>query len=284
MKIAILLLMCVTAAGLTASTDLARTAPLVSDGPGTDATITVTVLHTFTVPYASEVLDLGWLSSGYLLFTSIMDHSIFACDPSTGSFVDELAAYSYNPYPWGVTYGPSGSVLTTNDYTYSSLFSWSGSDWSQVSNPAGIYGRGIEYDGSAGVMWEATTTPTGRYLYRFVPGGSPTFYSLSQPSSFLTGVAVFPLGSGLGVILTSYTDLNFYVYQYIGTSLTYVGHTVCPSSPYPPQYSLGLTYSPQRSTFFWSYKDATGSKICELSVTVDLALQPETWGSIKALF
>jgi hypothetical protein len=252
--------------------------------PDTDASITVTLVNEFTVPYAAEALDLGWLPSGYLIFSSVADQKIYACDASTGAYVDALDAYDTNPAPYGLTSGPSGSILTTNDYTRNTLFTWSGTAWTESSNPAGIYGRGLEYEPTSTAFWEAASTPGGQYLYRFVPGGSSSFYAIPLPTSLLAGIAVFPLGSGLGIVVSGRSDLNFYVYQYVGTTLTYVGSAPCPPSPYPVQYSLGMTYAPSRGTFFWSDVDAQGYAIHELVISIDLALEPATWGSIKTLF
>jgi hypothetical protein len=284
MKIALLLSLLTMASAMAVPLGSSGLAEIPSHGQETDADITVTIVNSFQASYASEVLDLGWMPSGYLLFTSMVDHTIYACDPNTGAFVDALDTYDTNPASYGVAYGPTGSVLTTNDYSNGSLFTWTGAAWIQTPNPAGIYGRGIEYDQASNAFWEAVSTPTGRYLYRFVPGGASAFYTLQNPPSILTGVALFPLGSGLGVVVSGYSDLHLYFYQYVGTSLTYVGSAPLPVTAYPDQFSLGLTYSSQRGSFFWSYVDAIGRTICELDIDVDLGLEPATWGSIKTLF
>jgi hypothetical protein len=285
MKAALFLSLLIMAAAMAVPLGSSRLAEVPSHGQETDADITVTIVNSFQAPYASEVLDLGWMPSGYLLFTSIQDLKVYACDPSTGAYVDALDTYDdTNPAPYGVAYGPTGGVLTTNDYTIGSLFTWTGAAWSETPNPADVYGRGIEYDQASNAFWEAVSTPTGRYLYRFVPGGSSAFYALQNPPSILTGVALFPLGSGLGVVVSGYSDLHLYFYQYVGTSLTYVGSAPLPVTPYPDQFSLGLTYASQRGTFFWSYIDNIGTTICELDIEVDLGLEPATWGSIKTLF
>jgi hypothetical protein len=255
-----------------------------SHDPGTDGTVSVTVVNSFSPAYCTEILDLAWMPSGYLLFTSIADSKIYACDPNSGAYVDDIDAYDTNPAAWGVMYGPTGGVLTTNDYTVGNLFTWSGTTWSESPNPAGIYGRGLEYDLASGAVWEATSMSTGRYLYRFVPGGGTAFYTVSGPTSWLSGLGLFPLGSGLGIVVASYSDPHLYVYQYVGTSLSYVGYASCPASGYPDQFSLGMTYAASRGTFFWSYVDSQGYTICELDIEVDLGLEPATWGSIKTLF
>jgi hypothetical protein len=243
-----------------------------------DWDITVTSTNSFTCPYAQQILGLDYhMLSEVLLFSSATDDKVYTCDPDSGAEGDTL------DYPWS---SPSVfGVAMVSDSSYVFYFDeWSSSDlhiydagWSTDTNPVGTSGRGMDFDGSN--TW-ITDGSTG--VCRFQLGAGDAFYTLSEPQDNLSGLTTFPFGANTGVMVTTYDDLNFYFYEFDGSSMLYFGSAPVPVSC---DNSYGLAYSDTRDSFFWSYRDTGGTHhIDELDITfVETAIEETTWGQIKAM-
>jgi len=151
-----------------------------------------------------------------------------------------------------------------------------GSGWTGETNPVGDQGRGMDFDGSN--TW-ITNSDIG--VCRFQPGVGQSFYTLTEPQAQLSGLTTFAHGANTGVMVTTYDDLNFYFYEFDGSSMVYLGSTPVPVSC---TSSMGLTYSASRDSFFWSYVAGGTYYIDELDITfVETAIEETTWGQIKAM-
>jgi len=174
---------------------------------------------------------------------------------------------------------PTNDTYYTDDWDTSNLFYTEdfGSTWSNYPNPAGSNARGMDFDGND--YW--TTNDSGGGLWRFQPGVGQSNHAIPEITSQPSGVAVFPYEGDIGVAVTSYTVYNIWFYVWDGADLTYLGSAPCPASC---TSSLGLAYSGNTSTMFWSYNTASGYKISEFSFDISVALEQSTWGSIKTSF
>jgi len=256
-----------------------------------DAAITVTVTDTYDITYASNVLDLDWYhvySTTFLMFTSSSDDKLYFADPGTGAYSNSIDLHSANTSCFGIAFVEEAtSYYVTNDASTSSLYRYdSGGPWYVYQgNPAQNHGRGLEYDPGSDSYWETYTNGSTRRLYRFAAGGSADFFPVTQPQSQLSGIAIYPYNSNLGIMIACYDDLHFYFYQYDGASLAYVGSASCPPVP-GLAFSYGLTYSSTGlDRFYWSWRNSGGDYfVSELEVDFTADLEPETWGSVKALF
>ncbi len=246
-----------------------------------DWDITVTSTNSFTCSYAQHILGLDYhMAQEALLFSSASDDKTYACDPDTGAEGSSL------DYPW--TNPSAFGVAMVSDSPYTFYFDdWNdsyihvyvgggGGGWSTETNPVGRNGRGMDFDGSN--TW---ITNSGTGVCRFQPGVGEAFYSLSEPQDQLSGLTTFPHGANTGVMVTTYDDLNFYFYEFDGSSMVYLGSTPVPVSC---TSSMGLAYSDTRDSFFWSYYSGGIYHIDELDITfVETAIEETTWGQIKAL-
>ncbi len=246
------------------------------DSAGWD--ITVTSTNSFTCSYAQQILGLDYhMIQELLVFSSTLDDKVYTCDPDTGAEGSSMG------YPW--SHSNVFGLAMVSDSSYIFYFDeWSSSilhiftgGWSSETNPVGSNGRGMDFDGSD--TW-ITNNDIG--VCRFRLGVGEVFYTLSEPQAQLSGLTTFPLGANLGLMVTSYNDLNFYFYEFDGSSMVYLGSTPVPVSC---ASSRGLAYSASRDSFFWSYQDSGGtSHIDELDITfVETAIEETTWGQIKAM-
>ena len=254
------------------------TAPAVPVHFGGSDDITVTVLNSFQITFAAHVLGMDYIEGDEIIvFNSNSDNKLFMCDPDDGTYVSELPlSYASNPSPFGNCWDVGAGVTAwVNDWSSSSMAVWDGSNWSSISNPAGTSGRGMEFDGTN--IWETYSSSS---IMMFEPGGSPSSFPVSVGDQ-MSGLAVFPMESNVGVAVTTYDVHTLYFYEYDGSSLTVLGSAPCPT---PVSSSLGLAYSESRDTFFWSYSSGGGYHIAELDIDLGLALTPATWGVIKTSF
>lgn len=244
--------------------------------PNPDVDIEIDILNTFTCSYSSHILGLDYVEDESLLgFDSSTNKTFFYCDPDDGTYVDELyLAYSSSPF---CAVADDNGYVYVDDWSQSNINWWDGS-WHSFSNPSGSNGRGMDYDFDSGYLWE-TNSSTG--VYRFLTDGTGSeFFTLSEVPSQMSGLTVFPHGDNMLLMVTTYGTFNFYFYEFDGSSLTYLTYEPCPTGC---SSSLGLTYSAERDTFFWSYNSG-GYKISELDITFTFtSVQPASLGYIKAL-
>ncbi|MCD4707558.1 MAG: hypothetical protein K8S62_07445 [Candidatus Sabulitectum sp.] len=253
----------------------------VSSETGTDA-ITITVLNTFSCGYAQQILGLDFSSdSGVLVFVSSEDDIMYSCDPDNGDKISELAlSYTAAPDQFGVCVDINANCYF-NDFDQNHMYWWDTSSWHLMTNPAGDDGRGMDFDGNR--IWETFNWTTKQIMSFNTDGSGVQYYEIPELGSAQpSGLATFPCGSDLGIVVTSYNTYNFYFYSFDGSTLTSLGFIACPLTC---TSSLGLAYSPGRDTFFWSHSNSSGDhSISELEIDITgFALAQSTWGSIKAI-
>jgi hypothetical protein len=282
MKLFVLLLLC---AAFTFANDdgCTETGVLISPPPDAgNATITLSLIDSWSVTWAAKALGLDCFEDGsttYVLGTSNTDMAVRAFDPVTGTGAGTMPLNSANASCFGVAVNndPDTHTYYTDDWADNVLYYTDdfGSTWSTVPNPAGIAGRGMDFDGTD--YWISNSSIG---VYRFVPGVGQELFTLAEVPTQISGVTVFPFMGDVGLCVTTYNTYNWYFYQYDGSSLTYLGFAVCPASC---TSSYGLAYSDNRGTIFWSYNSG-GYRIAEIDFDIDVALERATWAEIKASF
>lgn len=254
-----------------------------SPSPYANDAISLTCVNNFQVPSAYHILGLAHETSlSSLALRSSVDNSLMAVDYSgivqwtmDGPGVSGFGAC----HTWPPTYG-----YFTNSWTSSSMFycdEGSGWSWSSAwTNPAGTNGRGMEYSINTNYFWQ-TNSSTG--LYWMDETGANTYFSITEPGSQMSGITLFPYNGNMGIIVTVYDYQDWFFYEFeAGVGLTYLG-SASPGLSYF-ETSLGITYSPDTGTFFWSYEPYDDDFwIGEFSAG-GLALEQNTWGGIKSEF
>ncbi len=259
-------------------------------GPGDPvpgrADITITVLNELTVTLGGNPRGCDYADTyGELFVTDFNSDLIYSLNPNTGSVNGTLACPSGVPDVLGIAIqqAPSTNYIYINNwnavtdvYRYDVVAAL----WTSFTNPVTGEPRGMDMDDDD-MLWciDAST----RLLYRFnTSGGGVTSWSLTQlPASFACACAVFPYNGNLGVLVGGYAYGNFYIYEYDGSGLYYIGSVAEPSTA---SSSYDVTYSADRDSFFWVWKQGSAFKITEFEMDVQTALSRDTWAGIKASF
>jgi hypothetical protein len=249
---------------------------------GADATITLTVLDTWTPSWAAQCLGMDVWETGSavnVIFSSRGDMQINSLDPVSGTSAGTIDLDGGNTNCFGVAWNNdlTTPIYHTDDWSDNVLYYTEdyGTSWSTVSNPAASQGRGMDFDGTD--YWISNSSSG---VIRFTPGGSSEAISLPEAPSQLSGVTVFPYLGDIGLCVTTYNNHFFYFYVWDGSTATYLGNAACPTGC---SSSYGLAYSDDRGTIFWSYNSG-GYRISEVDFVIDVALDRMTWGEIKATF
>lgn len=249
---------------------------------GTDD-ITLNVENTFGTVTKALGLDIFEdVAYTYVLGTNNVDLIVQAYDATSGNPLGSLPLDPANSACFGVAWNndPVDDTYYTTDWSSSNLFYTEdfGANWSTYPSPAGDEGRGMDFDGTD--YW--TTNGTDGGLWRFRPGVGESNLAIPEITTQPSGITTFPYEGDVGVAVTTYNTLNIWFYVWDGASLSYLGMAPC---PLPCASSYGLAYSANTGTIFWSYRDPSNIyMISELSFDISVALQQETWGSIKATF
>lgn len=258
-------------------------APMVSRPvQGTDD-ISLTVENTFDPVTKALGLDIYEdAAATYVLGTNNVDLIVQAYDAYTGGALGSLPLDPANSSCFGVAWNndPVDDTYFTSDWGSSNLFYTEdfGVSWNTYPSPAGSAARGMDFDGTD--YW--TTNGTGGGLWRFQPGVGESNLSIPEITDQPSGVTTFPYQGDVGVAVTAYNVHSIWFYVWDNTSLTFLGSAPC---PLPCGSSYGLAYSANTDTIFWSYRDTGNNyKISELSFDISVALQQDTWGSIKSTF
>lgn len=257
-----------------------------SGSAGGDA-ITVNIIDTFQLDPAVQMLGLDYDDHYDKLV--VMDNEadlIRAFETGTGT-----PSWT-EPVPYSGTFGVCHDVPTPfgwyiNSWTTGNLYYLDAADtWSTAyANPAGIYGRGLDFD-EEGYIWEAASSPPSTLgFYRInAASGAGDFYPIAPggPVSQLSGLAFYPDMPNPVLIVTTYDFPDFFFYEFDGSQMVYIGEAAPDVSGL--EGSRGLTYSSLTETLFWSYK-TTGDVRWIAEIEFDLmVLEQDTWGGIKAQF
>jgi len=228
-----------------------------------DYIVTLTPLNAFQITYMSEIRCIDF-ADGFncLLLTSYNDDMLVLCDADDGSGIASVATAPSCTNPIGVCWTPiSGTnYFWVNDWSWSvttDMYEYSSSTtaWTSGTNPAGGYGRGMDYEETSGYIWQAFVSPST--LYRHLPDGSSlTTYPLSEVSGNVCGLTTFPYGSGHGVMVCGYTDPDIHFYEFTGSTLSYLGSAPVPTGAVASSY--GLAYSADRTSWWYSCRTNTG--------------------------
>ncbi len=243
--------------------------------------VEITVLNTFAPDTPSMILGLDYDETNSLLLMGSAngyDPEVYFYDPDDGSYQGEIA-YTSPQTNFGVCINDDGSIVYFTEWFQGKLYAYDWSGWTITDSPAGTEGRGMDF--RDGYFWVARGL--NRDIKRFLPDGSDvSTYSAQQSTENLSGLTTFPLGSNTGVMVTSYYDKSFFFYRFNGSSLTFLTSVEVPLFS---NNSLGLAYSDERDSFFWSYTDGATYTISELDIDITVtALQRYSFGHIKTLF
>ncbi len=248
--------------------------------PESDA-IEITFLNDWILTDVALGLDILEGPGAFILWASDpVNNHMQAYDPENA---DKLMAISYasgNTNCFGVVCNnnPDTDTYYTNDWIDDVLYYTEnfGGAWTTVTNPAANNARGMDFDGTD--YW--ATNGSGGGVWRFQPGVGQENISTPEVTGQPSGLAVFPRGANLGIVITTYTNLLFF-YEWDGSSMSYIGSTTCIPDC---QYSMGLTYATTTDTFFWTYvHNSEDYHLAEFSLEIT-SLERSSWGSIKSSF
>lgn len=258
--------------------------PAINDWSPVDASISFTVLDTWNITWADQVLGLATWETGSsvnILYCESSGMEIGSLNPATGA----TAGSAPKPAGAGMGFGIAfNDNLTTpiyhiNSWQNSNL--WYTSDnfstWQTVANPCATGGRGMSYDGEN--YWQSNSTS----LVRFVPNVGAQTFTNAAPTQ-ISGVAVVPGDnpSYTYVLITTYNTDTFILYSFDGTNLTQVATGTQPSG-LGNSARYGLTWSYDRESLFFGYPISGGYAISELEFDV-VSLTRDTWAGIKSAF
>lgn len=249
-----------------------------------DATITFSVVNTWTITWATQVLGLTTWESGStvnIVWAESTGMKLGSIDPASGTSAGEVPKPAGCGNGFGVSFNDN---LTTpiwhiNSWQYGNL--WYTEDlfttWQTITNPAGTGGRGMSYDGDQ--YWQSNSTS----LMVFTPGGASQTFTNAAPTQ-ISGVAVVPGPNPAYtyVLITTYNTDIFILYSYDGSTITQEATGTTPGS-LGATNRYGLTYSPYRESLFFSYPAGGGYRISEMTFDVT-SLTRDSWAGIKSSF
>lgn len=251
--------------------------------PGGSDAITLTILNTFQVSSAGMMLGLDTQDgSDQLVLIDSNAQLIRAVAMGTGNPLWTLPTPNTFTFGcchnWPATYG-----WYVNRFISTDMYYYFDGIWSVAfQNPAGSDGRGMDFQNDGNYIWETYSSGSSYRIYRIDETGGFTSYTVSEVPGQMSGLAVFPYNGNLGIFVTLYDYQNWFLYEFDGSSMTYIGSGNPGLSNFSGSY--GLTYHPDTDTFFWSYKVyGTIRWIAEIQFT-ESALEQSSWGGIKAQF
>lgn len=252
--------------------------------PPTSDDVELTILDSWTVTWASQALGLDVVEDGTdqtVIFSDQLSDAVNSLDPDAGGAGSiSFPLYGPNNYCFGIAWGEDSSQTEycSDDWSASDVYYTEDLvDWSTYNNPVGSNGRGMAFDGTD--WWIAGSSGSNTAVCRFEPGGSSELFGLPEIPTQLSGLAAYPYDGDIYLAVTAYKTYYIYFYVYDGSSVSFLASAPCPAGC---SSSLGLAYSQDRGTLFWSYSTGTYT-ICELSVEFT-DLSEDTWGSIKSSF
>ncbi len=244
----------------------------------------ITILSTFETPYTSQILGLDY-NDGHnsLFFISNAEDELYNCSADDGTVLDSWALDPANGYAFGMADG--GTFAHVNDFIDNNIYFFNGMIWGTYPNPYNTDGRGMDFDGT--YIWEAfgpMSSTFGAACAFDQTGVLLGAWNLPGITTQLSGLAVFDTGTAAtGIAVTAYWEHFIWFYEFSGSSMTLLGSAPLPVSA-DILLSLGLCYSSERNTYFWSYQDNSSVfHISELEIT-ETSLEHSTWGNIKTSF
>ncbi|MCK5842303.1 MAG: hypothetical protein KAH31_09060 [Candidatus Sabulitectum sp.] len=254
-----------------------------TENRGTDD-ISLTLLNNWTALDQIRGLDVYEYGSYFVvLATDIYAMEIQSYEPATGTYLGAVDISSGNTSVYGVATQSNSDTpcFLTNDFDSDTLYYSDnmGSGWSTFTNPTGIRGRGMDFDGTH--YWTIDIDNGG--LWRFQPGGSQqNFPTPELTASSPSGVTTFPYQGNTWIAIAPYSNHFIYFYKWNGTAISFMGYASIPLGG--SYYSLGLAYAETNGHMYWSYYAGSGeTHLAELSFEIT-ALERSSWGSIKHSF
>ncbi len=249
----------------------------------TDPAITVTLEAEWVLSGVDELYGLDVWESGSevrVIFIDAPSGIMGSFDPESGVVVDEVPLDPANTCGWGVAFNndPDDGIWHVNDWFDTELYRTEDlSSWYTVSHPAGYLGRGMDFDGTD--YWE-TSGDAG--VYRFQPGSSAELIPLPEVPGTMSGLAVFPFGSQVGIVVTCYSSMKLYFYAWDGAEMEHLGSADLPGGAVRG-FNHGLAYCTSEDALYWSYY-APARTIARLSFDIESTLDASTWGAVKGAF
>jgi len=216
--------------------------------------IPITVLATWSVPYATDIQDISFdWSSNELVIRSNGSGKIFLANPANCDSLGEIDLPAGSEgFGVAVNYAGYGGYYI-NSSTSDSIFHSDGSgSWTGFPNPAGTNGAGMEmYSLASAYLCEALTAVPCSFYGMNPDGSDTTRFELPGIDSEISGFMGHNVATRYGeppcaIILTTRFGHEFF---FLG-----MGREPC---PLPVSESLGLTWSPS-SDVYWSYKGLDG--------------------------
>ncbi len=221
--------------------------------------IPISVVGTWQITYASDIQDISFnWNSNTLIFRSNGEGKIFLADPYSCDSIGEIDLPPASD-GFGVAISPSyPGEYYINTNTSAAIFHSDGSgSWSELSNPAGTQGTGLDFNaiGSWDVLLEASSTTPCQFYAIETDGSGHNSYSLPGVNGEISGFMGHEVATQDGyppgaLILTTRLGHEFFFFHESGGSYTLYGQEPC---PLPVSESLGLTWSPDGDVY-WSYK------------------------------
>jgi|GEM_PF-1000948 len=255
------------------------------NAPSDAWSITITSQSNLSLPWAVSLRGCDYADTfGEVLVTDYEQDSMFTVDPATGNKNAGLACPPEIPQVLGVCHyqAAGGNYFYINDWQdgtdiyeyYTGTGSWSLAFANPSPEP-----RGMDMDPDL-YIWEIDAASHMLYMIDLT-GSVVDSWTLGElPSGYACACCVYPYEGDLVLLIGGYYFDNFYFYLYDGADLEYMGNAPVPQSYYA---SYGVGYSEDTDSFYWIWRDSGSSYyLCEFTVDIEEALQPTTWGQIKA--
>ncbi|MCK5034444.1 MAG: T9SS type A sorting domain-containing protein [Candidatus Sabulitectum sp.] len=221
--------------------------------------IPISVVGTWQITYASDIQDVSFnWNPSTLIFRSNGEGKIFLADPYSCDSIGEIDLPPGSD-GFGVAVSPSYPeeyYINTNTSTVI-LHSDGSGTWSELANPAGTQGAGLDFNsiGSWDLLLEASSTTPCQFYAIETDGSGHNSYSLPGVNGEISGFMGHEVMTESGyppsaLILTTRLGHEFFFFHKSGGSYTLYGQEPC---PLPVSESLGLTWS-SNGDVYWSHR------------------------------
>jgi hypothetical protein len=250
------------------------------EGQGSDG-ISITPLGGYQISFTNTLLGIMYTNDtawSHLIGVSEVDDKLYEFDAVTGTYVTEIALAPANTEAYGTCFNPGTGIIYTNDWSDTFIYTYTGI-WTTLGNPAGNYGRGMDFDGT--MFWQVVSDGVQHRLLAWQPTGGTIWYDISAyvPSQ-VSGCTCY-WDSGLYLCVTCFTSSYIYVFRIVGSTFSYIGNAALPVSTVS---SFDLAYSESLDRFFWSYQESGNPHIYMFELNINVPLERDTWAGIKSCF